>query len=285
MKKIKNNIHFKTSLALYVLCMVVTFLTITHLFIILKDVVSIPHIVATLLPLLIMSILMSTSYIFKVISYKKLKRELDMTKYYNITLESLHNNVRCFKHDFNNLIQSISGYIELNDMNGLKKFYSQLRNDCKETNNLDLICSKFLVNPSIYGILADKLYKASKKHIQMDLSILVDTSKIKNNIYEISKILGILLDNALEAADETKEKTIYVTIKYDSQKYIFEIINTFTNKNIPIDKLFEKGFSTKENNSGIGLWEVHQILSKNTNLDLFTKIQDDKFIQQFEIYY
>ena len=114
---------------------------------------------------------------------------------------------------------------------------------------------------------------------------MVDTSKIKNNIYEISKILGILLDNALEAADETKEKTIYVTIKYDSQKYIFEIINTFTNKNIPIDKLFEKGFSTKENNSGIGLWEVHQILSKNTNLDLFTKIQDDKFIQQFEIYY
>ena len=207
-----------------------------------------------------------------------------MAKYYIITLESLHNNIRCFKHDFNNIIQSISGYIELNDMNGLKKFYSQLSNNCKETNNLDLVCTNFLINPSIYGILADKLYKASKMHIQMDLSILVDTSKIQNNIYEISKILGILLDNALEGANETEEKIVSVTITYDKQKYIYEIINTFINKNISVDKLFEKGFSTKENNSGIGLWEVHQILSKNTNLDLFTQMQYDKFIQKFEIY-
>ena len=284
MKKSENTIHFKICLALYVLCMVVTFSIITRLFITLKDKVSNLYIVATLLPLFIISILIGTSYILKVIACKNIKKELDMAKYYNSTLEALHNNVRCFKHDFNNIVQSISGYIELNDMDGLKKFYSKLSNDCKETNNLDLVCSKFSVNPSIYGILADKLYKASKKHIQMDLSILVDTSKIQNNIYEISKILGILLDNALEGAYETEEKIVSLTITHDKQKYTFEVINTFINKNISVDKLFEKGFSTKENNSGIGLWEVHQILSKNTKLDLFTKMQDDKFIQKFYVY-
>lgn len=284
MRKIKSDVHVKVCLALPALCLVVVFLITTCLFVILKGNVPNLYIEATLLPLLIISILMDTSYIFKVIECTKIKRALKMAKYYNLTLESLHNNVRCFKHDFHNIIQSIGGYIELNDIDGLKKFYTQLHRDCRSTNNLDLICSKFSTNPSIYGILADKLYTASKKHIQMDLSILVDTSKIKNNIYEISRILGILLDNAIEATDETEKKIICVTIKCDSHKYIFEIINTFTNQNVPIDKLFEKGFSTKENNSGIGLWEVHQILSKNTNLDLFTKIEDDKFIQQFEIY-
>ena len=40
---------------------------------------------------------------------------------------------------------------------------------------------------------------------------------------------------------------------------------------VPIhtEKIFEKGYSTKEGNTGLGLWEVRQILKKNNNLNLF----------------
>lgn len=46
-------------------------------------------------------------------------------------------------------------------------------------------------------------------------------------------------------------------------------------------------FSTKskETNSGLGLWEVRQILKKNNNLNLFTTKSEEFFSQQFEIYY
>ena len=48
--------------------------------------------------------------------------------------------------------------------------------------------------------------------------------------------------------------------------------------------IFNKGFTEKENHTGIGLWEVRKILSKNNNINLFTSKTDDLFKQQLEIY-
>ena len=51
-----------------------------------------------------------------------------------------------------------------------------------------------------------------------------------------------------------------------------------------LKKYLKKGYSTKENNSGFGLWEVRQILKKNKNLNLFTTKNNKFFTQQLEIY-
>ena len=50
------------------------------------------------------------------------------------------------------------------------------------------------------------------------------------------------------------------------------------------EKIYEKGFSTKPGNSGLGLWKVRQILIRNNNLNLFTTKNDEYFKQQLEIY-
>ena len=62
------------------------------------------------------------------------------------------------------------------------------------------------------------------------------------------------------------------------------IENTFKQKNIDLEKIFNKSYSTKPNNTGLGLWEIRKILKKNNNLNLFTTKKDDFFIQQLEIY-
>ena len=63
------------------------------------------------------------------------------------------------------------------------------------------------------------------------------------------------------------------------------IENTYMNKEINTETIFQKGYSTKSGNSGLGLWEVRQLLSKNHNLNLFTSKTTDFFRQQLEIYY
>ena len=65
------------------------------------------------------------------------------------------------------------------------------------------------------------------------------------------------------------------------------IENTYADKDIDINRIFDKDFSTKskKTNSGLGLWEIRQILKKHNNLNLFTAKNDEYFIQQFEIYY
>ena len=62
------------------------------------------------------------------------------------------------------------------------------------------------------------------------------------------------------------------------------IENTYNNKQICIDKIFEKDYTTKPHNTGLGLWEVRKILKKNSNLNLYTTKNNDYFSQQLEIY-
>ena len=57
------------------------------------------------------------------------------------------------------------------------------------------------------------------------------------------------------------------------------ISNTYKNKDVNIEDIFEKGNSGKENHSGLGLWEVRQYMTKNDNLNLYTKKDDKYFIK------
>ena len=212
-------------------------------------------------------------------------KDLETEKVYNKTLTLLHDNIRCFKHDFNNIVQAIGGYVALKDISGLEKYYNSLLKECKLTNNLNLLNPQTINNPSIYSLLTNKYYLASEKGLTMTFNIFTDLSKINCNMYEFTRILGILLDNAIEAAAETTEKLIEIDFRSDNKKQLFIIENSCISNNISTIKIFEKGYSTKENNSGIGLWKVHNILSKNTNLDLFTTVKDNKFRQQLEVFY
>lgn len=223
--------------------------------------------------------------IFRTNTLEKTQEDLENEILYNKTLSLLHDNIRGFKHDFNNIVQAIGGYVALNDMDGLRDYYKNLLNDCKLTNNLDLLNPETINNPSIYSLLTNKYFIASSKNIKMTFSIFTDLSNINFNMYELSRILGILLDNAIEAAEETEEKFVDIEFVSDNKKQLFIIRNSCKDSNISTTKIFEKGYSTKERNSGIGLWKVHKILSKNTNLDLFTTVENNIFSQQLEIFY
>lgn len=216
------------------------------------------------------------------------KQNLEESQLYNKTLTILYDNIRCFKHDFNNIVQSIGGYVQTKDINGLKKYYSQLLDDCQKVHNLTALNPTVINNPAIYSLLTSKYHIADSNGIQINLEIFLDLNTLNMKIYEFCKILGILLDNAIEAANECSEKIINLKMQLDhsSQKprQLLIIENTYKQKNIDLEKIFNKSYTTKPNNTGLGLWEIRKILKKNNNLNLFTTKKDDFFVQQLEIY-
>lgn len=227
--------------------------------------------------------------IYSLISTNKLniaKQNLEETRLMNKTLTILNDKIRAFRHDFNNIIQALGGYIQAKDIDGLEKYYSQLLKDCQEVNNLTGLNPESINNPAIYSLLASKYYLATEKGIEFNLDIFMDLNSIDMKIYEFCRILGILLDNAIQATQECEEKHIKVTIRKDNRckRQLLIVENTYKEKDIDTEKIFEKGYSTKEGNTGLGLWEVRQILLKNTNLNLFTSKDDTYFKQQLEIY-
>lgn len=224
--------------------------------------------------------------IIKTMNLEKATADLEQEKLYNKTLQILHDNVRAFKHDFSNIIAGIGGYVETKDIEGLTKFYKQLLKDCNQVNNLSSLSPDAINNPAVYTILANKYYKADELGIKITLECFVDFNNLYMEIYEFTRMLGILMDNVIEASSECNKKTINVTIRNDvkQNRQLLIIENTYKDKNIDVDKIYEKGFSTKANNTGLGLWEVDRIIKKHKNLARFTTKTDKFFKQQIEIY-
>lgn len=214
-------------------------------------------------------------------------RKLESAEEYNNTLHILHDNVRGFKHDFDNIVTTIGGYIRTEDMNGLKKYYLQLEDDCQRVNNLYLLNPEIINNDGIYNLLTKKYNEAEEKDIKVNITFLLDLSTLHMKIYEFARILGILLDNAIEASSECEERIINLTFRNDSKnsRELILIENTYNDKNLDTEKIFEKGVSGKDNHTGLGLWEVRKLIKKNNNINLYTSKNDNFFCQQLEIYY
>ena len=214
-------------------------------------------------------------------------KKLQSTEEYNNTLRILHDNVRGFKHDFDNIVTTIGGYVRTNDMEGLKKYYVQLEDDCQRVNNLYILNPEIVNNDGIYNLLTKKYHEAEEKDIKVNITFLLDLSTLNMKIYEFARILGILLDNAIEASSECEEKIINLTFRNNtkSNRQLIIVENTYLDKNIDTEKIFEKGISGKEHHAGLGLWEVRKLIKKSNNINLFTSKNDKYFSQQLEIYY
>ena len=213
--------------------------------------------------------------------------QLENAENSNKTLSNLYDNVRGFKHDFNNMIDLIGGYIDHNDMEGLKKYYNGLRKDCVRVNNSELLTPNIINNSGIYNLIISKQNKATKLKVKISLEVFFDFDNLHMPIYEFSRILGILLDNAIEAASECKTKQVNLMFRESKANHtqIVSIENTYNDKNINTKTIFEKGISSKKNHTGIGLWEINKIISENNNIVLHTSKSEKYFKQQLEIYY
>lgn len=214
-------------------------------------------------------------------------KKLSNTTYRLANITTLYDDVKSFKHDFENMVSVIGGFINNNDMENLKKYYKNLFDDCQKLNSYSILNPEIINNSGIYNLLIKEFKKAEDKNVKINLDCFIDFNDIHMSIYELSRILGIFIDNAIEAAATSNNKSINISFR-DSKSNRSQIIiveNTYTNKDVNISKIFEKGISSKENHSGVGLWKVRNIINFNKNLNLITTKNDKYFKQQLEIYY
>ena len=205
---------------------------------------------------------------------------------------TLNENLRIIKHDFSNIIQCIGGYILNEDMPGLLKYYESIRKEIGDINNLSAISSDFITDSAIYNLISLKYSTAEEQGVSFNINISVKFDKMQISSYKLTRILGILLDNAIDAAKKCDIKEIYFDVNpyYENgklKKHIISVQNTYINKDVDIDKIREKGYTSKtaeKDSHGLGLWEVNKILKKSDNLNLHTTKNNEFFIQELEIY-
>lgn len=247
----------------------------------------VPSIITIISFILLIAFLILSIYSFtRMIKLANTRKNLESAEEYNKSLEILYDNVKGFKHDFDNIVSTLDGFIENNDISGLRNYFEGVKKDCKITNNLAILNPRIINNPGIYSLLNNKYFKATNLGINFDIDFFLDLNKLNINTYEFSRMLGILIDNGIEEAEKCKEKIIKLSFIRENRnnRSVISIQNTYSNKDVNIEKIFDKGISGKENHSGIGLWEVRNYVKKSKNLDLFTSKDDKFFKQELSIY-
>ena len=236
---------------------------------------------------IIIYVYIMTIYILEMIKAEKQRRKIKALENYNKTLMKVNDNICGFKHDFSNFVQALDGYVETNNMAGVKTMSQSILKDCSYTKNLEALNPNVIQNDAVYSIISNKYFTARSKNIDMNLEIVTDLSDVQKYSYEICKVLAILLDNAIEAVSECRHGFINLRIIKDSKvsRKLIIVENTYNNKDIDIDKLFEKGVTSKNTTKGhgLGLWNARKILRRRNNLNLYTT-KGDLFSQQLEIY-
>ena len=134
------------------------------------------------------------------------------------------------------------------------------------------------------GIFYYKLY--GQKKIKVNLNI----SKKKVNFLKylnhkeyviLCKIVGILLDNSIEACEVSKDKVLCVDVYDDNKRYVIDICNS-CNK-VDMKKINNKNYSTKGKNRGLGLYILNKLVSQCNNISVEQKIENDMFISMIFI--
>ena len=212
------------------------------------------------------------------------KQKLEQQKKYIESLEKNNNEIRKFKHDFNNIILGLEGYITSNEVDNIKLrdyFYNNIK-DFNIKIELDNIVLSHLNNikvPSIKNLLTNKIMSAQNNDFKVNICVDDEIDNFYVNEMQLSRILGIFLDNSLEAGLELdNNRFIELIILKANKTIVIQITNTFKNTNLDIDKINESGYSTKGENRGIGLSSANDIISKH-NMILNTRIEDNLFKQ------
>lgn len=216
-----------------------------------------------------------------VVKHENTELKLANTITYNETLKKVNEGVRGFKHDMGNIVQAILGYIAINDSEGAKNYCQNLVIGFNDINVLSILSPKVIDDPAIYGVVVNKILVARDKNMTLSLDINLNVSEINFPKFELSRILGILIDNAIEAGEQTEDKKLIVNMyhDYDRNTDVIIISNSIKDTNIDTEKIFEKNYSTKENPSGFGLYEVTKFIKQNPQAYIVTSV--DKGDQLF----
>ena len=210
--------------------------------------------------------------------------KLEQQKKYILALEKNNNEIRKFKHDFNNIILGLDGYINNDDFDKekLKKYFnSTIMNFNNNIELNDIIIAKLnsIKVSSLKSLITNKVLVAQNNNIDVDINIEGEITDFYTDEMQLSRILGILLDNAIEASLElTHDKKIEMNIIQIDKTTDIQISNTFNNTGTPITDFNQEGFSTKGTNRGLGLSSAHEIANK-LNILLNTEIDGNTFIQ------
>lgn len=218
--------------------------------------------------------------------YKQSLEEIETYYEYTLQIESINNEMRKFRHDYVNILTTMSEYIRENDMDGLKTYFNDNivpMKDNLQMNSIKINGTDNLKVRAIKGLVTTKILQAQEKNIPISIEVPELIDHIEMNTVDLSRIIGIIIDNAIEASEELEDALIRIAFINVETSVMFIVMNKCKEDMPKIHELFQDSFSTKGDNRGLGLTTLKDITDTTENVLLDTTIENGYFVQKVEI--
>lgn len=187
------------------------------------------------------------------------------------------------KQNIYQILHTYSDYLEYGEYERLKEYHATLVKATSQSGNSMELARKMNENPSLISLLISKLEYAEKMKVKLIYSLQCDLSTFYIDPMELIRILSCLLDNAIEAAAESNERKVHLSVEARENGSKFLIISNSTVGPVDVDLITTRGVSSKPGHSGIGLTSVRDILEKYGNCSMQIKYLDEEFSAYLEI--
>lgn len=239
--------------------------------------------------LVIFTLVVILGYLFK----EKMNNE-NMFKRYDDLLTVMKNyesdieDHRTSNHETRNELLAIRSKVSDLGDETLCEYIDSILGDKKNINSAKYSRFKYLPTNGLKGFLYYKFSEAEEKGLDVKLNIAkqVENSFLKNlntkDFKDLTRILGVYLDNAIEASVLSEKKQLGIEIYKVKNDIEIIISNTYSNK-VDKDKIGNERYSTKGLTRGHGLLLVKRILKNNNRLTSEAKITDTIYSQTIKI--
>ncbi|MHC5229291.1 sensor histidine kinase [Enterococcus sp. LJL99] len=218
---------------------------------------------------------------------KRLISDKEMMSQYIDTLEMLQLDIQKVQHDYRNLLLGINGFImeDQVDVVALKKYLmkNELMEKQGQIESGTLERLKYINRVEIKGLVSTKIIKAIQKGIRVavECSEFIEIQKIDS--IDLARVLGILLDNAIEEAGKSDYGELTIAFINDVNKLVLLVMNSTEQSSAEVMEHLQGFVSTKGENRGFGLKNVKEIIDKYPNVFLETICENNRVIQKIVI--
>ena len=189
-------------------------------------------------------------------SARKLASDADMLQDAYAQLEDLNGTLRAQRHDFMNHLQVVFSLLELEDYKEASDYIERVYGDIRRVSR-----TLKTAHPAINALLAAKVGDCEARGVHVDLQIESPWAGLPVESWEMCRVLGNLIDNAMDAMKDASEPRLLIRLSESVQSYTFVIANNGPMIQPSIaERIFQRGFSTKGEGRGMGLSIVRGIM-------------------------
>ena len=189
-------------------------------------------------------------------SARKLASDADMLQDAYAQLEDLNGTLRAQRHDFMNHLQVVFSLLELEDYQEASDYIERVYGDIRRVSR-----TLKTAHPAINALLAAKVGDCEARGVHVDLQIESPWAGLPVESWEMCRVLGNLIDNAMDAMKDAPEPRLLIRLSESVQSYTFVIANNGPMIQPSIaERIFQRGFSTKGEGRGMGLSIVRGIM-------------------------